>query len=112
MDLTSAGSALDSTLDGTNVEALWLSGQYVDWQTGIAMPERPPEHEGYEADTHCSAFAAATALKLGVALLHPCAAPVFVPEKHLANAQAKWLERLPADWQTVSGLVAAQSLAN
>jgi len=45
-------------------------------------------------------------------LLHPNPPPTFVAEKHLANAQAKWLESLPEEWQSVSGPVEAQSLAN
>jgi hypothetical protein len=45
--------------------------EYVYWQTEITMPEPPPASEGHETETHCSAFAAAAALKLGVPLLHP-----------------------------------------
>jgi len=112
MVLTPAGSELDSILDNMDVDALWQSGEFVSWQTGITMPEPPPASEGYETETHCSAFAAAAALKLGVPLLHPNPPPKFVAEKHLANAQAKWLESLPEKWQSVSGPVEAQSLAN
>ena len=71
MDITSAGNTLDLTLDDMNVDSLWQAGQYVYWQTGITMPAPPQEFEGYEKDTHCSAFAAAAALRLGVPLLHP-----------------------------------------
>src|SRR5271156_6299419 len=112
LNLSRAGSALDKSLEGMDVEGLWLSGQYVYWTTGITMPEPPPASEGYETDTHCSAFAAAAARKLSVPLLHPNPAPKFVPEKHLANAQAEWLQGLPQEWQSVSGPVEAQSLAN
>jgi hypothetical protein len=112
MDLTPAGFALDSGLDSLDVEALWQSGEYVDWQTGITMPEPPPASEGYEMKTHCSSFAAAAALNFGVPLLHPNPAPRFVPEKHLANAQAEWLQSLPQEWRSVSGPVEAQNLAN
>ena len=66
MVLSPAGSELDSVLDNMDVDALWQSGEYVFWQTGITMPKPPPASEGYETETHCSAFAAATALKLGV----------------------------------------------
>ena len=112
MDVTPAGNAVDAILDGMDVEALWQAGEYVDWQTGVTLPEPPPASEGYEDETHCSAYAAAAALKLGVPLLHPGTTPVFVPEKHLANAQADWLANLPDGWQTVGGPVEAQSLAN
>lgn len=112
MDLSGAGSALNVYLDHLDVETRWQAGEYVYWRNGIAMPEPPPASDGYETDTHCSAFAAAAALDLGVPLLHPCPRPDLVPEKHLANAQAKWLKDSPEDWQLVSGPIEAQSLAN
>jgi hypothetical protein len=106
MFISTNGWALDSELDRMNVEALWRSGQYVFWQTGITMPSPPPASEGYEKDTHCSAFAAAVALRLGVPLLSP------PPEKLLANRQAEWLATLPSGWQRAAGPVEAQDLAN
>jgi hypothetical protein len=112
MDLLPTGSALDMSLDSMDVEIFWQAGQYVYWQTGITMQEPPPPSEGYETDTHCSAFAAAAALKLGVPLLHPNPPPKLVREKHLANQQAEWLQGLPQGWQSVSGPIEAQGLAN
>ena len=112
MDLLPAGSILDLTLDSMQVNTFWQSGRYVYWQTGIAMLAPPPESEGYEKDTHCSAFAAAAALRLGVPLLHPNPSPKMVREKHLANQQADWLHALPQGWQSVSGPVEAQKSAN
>ena len=58
ISLTEAGRLLDETLNSMEVERLWLAGEYVYWETGIAMAEAPPASEGYEKDTHCSAFAA------------------------------------------------------
>jgi hypothetical protein len=106
MSISKGGRMLNSELDGMNVEAFWQSGQYVYWQTGIAMPSPPPAFEGYERDTHCSAFAAAVALRLGVAFLNP------PPEKLLANRQAQWLQALPSGWHSVTGPVESQELAN
>jgi hypothetical protein len=95
-----------------SVDAFWQAGQYVYWRTGSATPTPPPESEGYEKDTHCSAFTAATALRLGVPLLHPDPPPELVREIDLANQQAEWLADLPEGWQSVSGPVEAQRLAN
>ena len=106
MSISQGGWVLDAELDDMNVEALWQAGEYVYWETGITMPSPPPASEGYEKDTHCSAFAAAVALKLGVSLLAP------PPEKLLANRQAEWLHALPSDWLRVAGPVEAQGLAN
>jgi hypothetical protein len=106
MTLSEAGRTLDATLNSMEVERLWLAGEYVYWETGKTMPTPPPLSEGYEKDTHCSAFAAAVARKLGVPLLSP------LPEAFLANKQAEWLEGLPEGWQSVSGPVEAQRLAN
>jgi hypothetical protein len=106
MSLPEAGRMLDATLNSMEVERLWLAGEYVYWETGIAMAEPPPASEGYEKDTHCSAFAAAVARKLGVPLLSP------LPETFLANRQAEWLEGLPSGWESIPGPVEAQRLAN
>jgi hypothetical protein len=106
MAISESGLMLDQTLDDMDVENRWLSGKFVYWQTGITMPSAPPPVEGYEKDTHCSAFAAAVALRLGASLLSP------PPEKFLANRQAEWLEALPPGWRQVSGPIEAQHLAN
>ena len=71
-----------------NVEALWQANYPIDWRTGqIAGPfeTSPGGH------THCSAFAAAVADRLGVYILRP-------PEHGqmwLANAQEQWLNGAP-----------------
>jgi hypothetical protein len=106
MCISKRGWVLDSQLDHMNVEALWQPGRYVYWQTGVTMPSSPPACEGYEKDIHCSAFAAAVALRLGVPFLSP------PPEKLLANRQAEWLQTLASGWQRVAGPVEAQDLAN
>jgi hypothetical protein len=104
-----AGDRLASLLDSMNVEALWIAGQHINWETG--EPDRGGDYEGPGNHTHCSAFSAAAAKRLGVYLLRP-------PEHGqllLANAQAKWLDSAAAEkegWRRVSGMQRAQSLAN
>ncbi len=75
---------LSQFLDRLDVEDHWIAGQHIDWQTGDpdgrgeALPGR---------HTHCSAFVAAAAARLGIYILRP-------PEHGqvlLANAQNEWL---------------------
>jgi hypothetical protein len=107
--ITPAGVRLASTLDGMNVESLWLAHEHVNWETG--EPDRGADYEGPGNHTHCSAFAAAAAKRLGVYLLRP-------PEHGqalLANAQADWLASqaaAKAGWRSVSTMQHAQRLAN
>ena len=107
--ITPAGDRLASTLDSMNVESLWLSHEHVNWETG--EPDRGADYEGPGNHTHCSAFAAAAAKRLGVYLLRP-------PEHGqllLANAQAEWLASdaaSKAGWRSVATMQKAQRLAN
>jgi hypothetical protein len=107
--VTPAGERLASTLDSMNVEFLWLAHEHVNWETG--EPDKGAEDEGPGNHTHCSAFAAAAAKRLGVYLLRP-------PEHGqilLANAQADWLADeagSKAGWRRVSNMLEAQRLAN
>jgi hypothetical protein len=107
--ITPAGERLTSTLDGMSVESLWLAHEHVNWETG--EPDRGADYEGPGNHTHCSAFAAAAAKRLGVYLLRP-------PEHGqalLANAQADWLaseSAAKAGWRSVATMQKAQRLAN
>jgi hypothetical protein len=107
--ITPAGDRLASMLDDMNVESLWIAGQHINWETG--EPDRGGDYEGPGNHTHCSAFSAAVAKRLGIYLLGP-------PEHGqslLANAQSKWLESAAAEsegWRRVSRMQEAQSLAN
>jgi hypothetical protein len=107
--ITPAGTSLASTLDGMNVESLWLAHEHVNWETG--EPDKGADYEGPGNHTHCSAFAAAAAKRFGVYLLRP-------PEHGqalLANAQADWLggeAAAKAGWHRVSNMQQAQRLAN
>ena len=97
--ITAEGARLAALLDGMNVETLWQQGYHIEWQTGAAKgpPETSPGRH-----THCSAFAAAAADRVGVYLLHP-------PEhgqKFLANAQERWLNSTAATGWTRVGRLA------
>ena len=102
-----SGKALENMLDSTRVEELWLAGLHVNWKTGL--PDgRPYLKQG--AHTHCSAFVAAVAYRLGIYILRP-------PEHsqvHLANAQVDWLkaEGNSQGWREVESGKEAQKLAN
>jgi hypothetical protein len=85
----------------------WLAGKYVNWRTGETI-DRPVTNG--KSHTHCSAFVAAAAEKLGVYILRP--------PKHsatlLANAQYDWLggEGRKEGWTPVATGLEAQQLAN
>jgi hypothetical protein len=106
-EISPAGQQLSKVLDSMHVEQLWLAGRQVDWRTG------EPNGKVYtnaSSHTHCSAFAAAAAEKLGIYLLHP-------PEHSavlLANAQQTWLcsSGTNEGWQPVKSPLQAQQLAN
>jgi hypothetical protein len=105
--ITPAGQRLARFLDATDVEHLWLPSEYVDWESGAATTR--PAHGGVKS-SHCSAYAAAVAEKLGVYLLRP---PQH-SQPLLANAQYTWLGKEgPAQgWKSVETPQAAQADAN
>ena len=99
---------LAAQLDSMGVEGKWIAGAHVNWRTG--MPDDvtetlPGRH------THCSAFVAAAAMKVGVHILRP-------PEHGqvlLANAQNEWLGGDVAaseGWTALAGPAEAQQAAN
>lgn len=121
--ISERGQKLLIALDNSDVESLWQPGVHVDWETGIA-DGKPLKGNGKH--THCSAFAAAMAKRLGVYLLRP---PEHSPVL-LANAQFDWLSAHARDlssdielastslqnandeWFRISDAYQAQSLAN
>jgi hypothetical protein len=107
LPVTAKGEWLARQLDSMGVENKWIAGAHIDWETGL--PDGRPEMS-IGRHTHCSAFVAATAEKLGVYILRP-------PEHRqvmLANAQNEWLptDGRGAGWRAVDGPVEAQKLAN
>jgi len=106
-EITPEGQRLAETLDSMHVERLWLAGHQVNWRTGEPTGKAFADKAGH---THCSAFAAAAAEKLGIYLLHP-------PEHSatlLANAQEDWLRSSGAmqGWHAVVSPIQARELAN
>jgi len=96
-----------ATIDALNVEQHWPAGQHVHWESGEpdGKPEKTPGKH-----THCSAFVAAAAKKLGIYILRP-------PEHGqilLANAQYDWLQNEGAQngWRPIPDAVEAQTYAN
>ena len=102
-----AGQELTRILDSMHVERLWLAGAQVNWRTGLPNGKVYAVPKGH---THCSAFAAAAAEKLGVYLLRPPQHSATL----LANAQQDWLRAAGTNdgWYAVRSALEAQQLAN
>ncbi len=99
--------ALENMLDSMRVEELWLAGHHINWKTGL--PDgRPNLTKG--AHTHCSAFVAAVAYRLGIYILRPPEHPQML----LSNAQVDWLraEGSSQGWRELESGEEAQNLAN
>lgn len=105
--ITPAGAQMAAVIDALDVEHHWPMGQHVSWQTGV--PDGRPE-TAVGRHTHCSAFAAAAAKRLGVYLLRPPEHPQLL----LANAQYDWLAGAGAakGWTAIHDGVEAQRAAN
>jgi len=105
--ISQKGRALARFLDETGVDHLWQAHWHVNWQTGKVDRDRPG---GREAETHCSAFVAAIAQRLGIYILRP---PEH-PQELLANAQTVWLrtEGPSLGWRKVADMRQAQEMAN
>jgi hypothetical protein len=106
-EISAAGHRLAAALDKLDVEHLWLSKHYVNWESGVALDKPVTDSKPH---THCSAFAAAACKRSGIYLLRP-------PEHgvaNLANAQADWLTAKGPEqgWKEVKSPVEAQRLAN
>ena len=105
--VTPAGVQFTQFLDSLDVDHLWPKDTYVNWETG--MPE--PRNGHHEPHTHCSAFAAAAAKRIGIYMLRP-------PEhgqSELSAAQERWFGSEAGrrgGWKAVTTPEEAQSLAN
>lgn len=86
--MATGGAELTTFLDALDVESLWIAGHHVDWATGESDTPNP---DGSEAKSHCSAFLAALADRLGIYVLRP---PDY-PQELLANRQVHWLSGEP-----------------
>jgi hypothetical protein len=99
----------EAIFDTMNVEQKWQNGVHINWETGET--DRPPDYQGPDKKSHCSAFAAALAKKFSIYLLHP---PEH-PQQLLATAQAHWLlDKKSADfgWKRLKDMKEAQTMAN
>jgi hypothetical protein len=106
-EISTAGNRLAQKLDAMEVDHLWLPGKRVHWKTGEPIADSPADSRGH---THCSAFAAAACLRLGIYLLRPPEHPTQL----LANAQYDWLFKSGKEqgWTQVPDGHRAQHLAN
>jgi hypothetical protein len=100
-------SELFQIIDSMDVEHHWPAGEHVSWESGI--PDGKPEISAGK-HTHCSAFVAAAAKRVGIYILRP-------PEHAqvlLANAQYDWLASDgPAQgWKPIADGIEAQRYAN
>ncbi len=95
------------TIDSLDVENKWPAGVHVNWETGV--PDGIAE-KGIGKHTHCSAFVAAAAKRLGIYILRPPDHPQLL----LANAQYDWLadEGAKQGWKSLKDGVEAQEYAN
>jgi hypothetical protein len=105
--ISSKATTVFATIDALDVEHHWPAGLHVNWETG--QPDGKPE-SATGKHTHCSAFVAAAAKRLGIYILRPPEHPQIL----LANAQYEWLQTEGAKhgWRVVSGPADAQALAN
>jgi hypothetical protein len=105
--ITPAGQRLTQFLDRSDVTQLWMAGWHVNWRTS---EKDHAEAGGPEAKTHCSAFVAAMAERLGIYVLRPPAHK----QSLLANAQMRWLRDhgMAHGWRKLASYVEAQSAAN
>jgi hypothetical protein len=105
--ITAAGGRLATFLDSTGVDHLWLHGFRVNWETGEAIAA----WDDGRPHTHCSAFVASVAMRLGVYVLRPPQHSQVL----LANAQMGWLRSPGATatgWQSLPDVISAQMRAN
>lgn len=96
--LTDKGKSLQQFYLGFDIENLWIAGNHVNWETGIA--DKPDVTAGNH--THCSAFIAAASKKAGIYILSPPQHGQLL----LANAQYNWLqtqEAVAKGWKEIAG---------
>ncbi len=114
LPVTHDGRVLRGFLDGMAVDQYWLrSHDRIRWQTGEPyefLNGQRLQPLGKD-ETHCSAFVAAAAQRLGIYILRP------PDHSHilLANAQFDWLggsSARDAGWYPVQSAEEAQRLAN
>jgi hypothetical protein len=105
--ITPQAQQLVHELEAMGVETKWIAGAHIYWESGLptGVPETPPGKH-----THCSAFVASAAKKLGVYILRPPQHGQIL----LANAQNEWLaeEGGARGWRKLADAREAQAAAN
>ena len=106
-EVAPAAVRLAMRVDALDVEHHWPAGVHVNWETGDPDGKKEPA-EGKH--THCSAFVAAAAKRLGIYILRPPQHGQVL----LANAQYDWLaaEGQGQGWRELHDAGAAQHAAN
>jgi hypothetical protein len=107
--ISADGVRLREFLDNSGVDHLWLCDCAVDWKTGETIADYGSASANLH--THCSAFAASAAMRLGVYILRRREHTVSL----LANAQMAWLsapDGVAHGWQPVADVTTAQTRAN
>ena len=106
-EISAQATRVAASIDALDVERHWPAGVHVNWETGD--PDGRPE-SGEGKHTHCSAFVAAAAKRLGIYILRP---PQHA-QVLLANAQYDWLadEGPRQGWRALRDGEAAQNAAN
>jgi hypothetical protein len=105
--VSAAGARLAAFLDSTGVDHLWLPGFRVNWETGAPLAT----WDDGRRHTHCSAFVASAAMRLGIYILRPPQHSAVL----LASAQMRWLrtpEAAAMGWRPLPDVSSAQSRAN
>lgn len=105
--ITAADGGLAALLGSTGVDHLWLHGFKVNWETGAAISAWADARP----HTHCSAFVASVAMRLGIYVLRPPQHSQVL----LANAQMGWLrspEATAMGWQSLPDVTSTQMRAN
>jgi hypothetical protein len=106
-DISPGATQLFQVIDALDVEHHWPAGVHVTWENGI--PDGKTE-SAIGKHTHCSAFVAAAAKRVGIYVLRPPEHPQLL----LANAQYEWLgsEGSARGWKPVADAAEAQRDAN
>jgi hypothetical protein len=106
-EISPAAARVAMSVDALGVEHHWPAGVHVSWETGV--PDGKAE-SGEGKHTHCSAFVAAAAKRLGIYILRPPQHGQVL----LANAQYDWLaaEGQQDGWRELHDADAAQNAAN
>jgi hypothetical protein len=103
--ISEGGQKLGAFFDSLDVTEKWLGGQRIEWLSG---KQNNAAHGVFKS--HCSAFVASAADRLGIYILRPPAHKQLL----LANAQYTWLKNQGSEfgWLAITNDIDAQRIAN